>query len=647
MHNRRTQPTSIIDAGGSFTSAFIHWLSNQPNAVMLETALMDPENRKSYVFLKPESIIKAASPEKIEPALNRVDAALADGYYVAGFLSYEAGHAFESVLHQVLQPSLPLVWFGVYEQPISYNHKNRKLEEGKRLFAKIAARIKDEAERSELLRLEPQPSIFFSDYRSAIERIKRYILEGDTYQVNYTFKLKFPWPGSPADLYERLRSSQRVGYSAFISMKDFKILSISPELFFRIEGNRITLRPMKGTAPRGRTLEEDRLRSEELRTSEKNRAENLMIVDMLRNDVGRIARTGSVKATRIFDIERYDTLFQATSTIEARLRSGVNICDLIKSLFPSGSVTGAPKIRTMQIIRELEREPRGIYTGAIGFFAPRRRAVFNVAIRTVVLDVKQQEGEMGVGSGIVHDSNTESEYQECLLKGRFLTEPTNDFQLLETMRWEPRKGFSLLKEHLRRLERSASYFGFRFDKEQLSSFLKKYEKGLRRRSGRKHSFRVRLTMGRDGEFSATHFRLEPTVGVQHVKISDRRTDSTDRFLFHKTTNRKLYDEELERALLKGYFDLLFLNEQGQLTEGARSNVFLKKGDQFFTPPVSCGVLAGTYREYLLRSRKYRAQEKMLTLEDLMSADEVYLTNAVRGMVKVQVEGYQNADENVK
>lgn len=642
MAARQTMHTGIIDTSGAFTSAFIEWLSKQPNAVMLETSLRDSENQKSYIFLKPESIIKATSLEKIEGALTQAQDALNDGYYVAGFLTYEAGYAFENVLQQDIHSALPLVWFGVYKQPLLYHHKKKKFEEGKKQVARIVSALRESSSMPEVPRIDPKLSIRFHDYQKAIERIKEYILEGDTYQVNYTFKLKFALPDSPAALYQQLRLSQRVGYSAFISLKGYKILSISPELFFRIDGNRITLKPMKGTASRGRMLEEDRRRIEELRSSEKNRAENLMIVDMLRNDVGKIAQTGSVKVARFFDIERYDTLFQATSTIEAKLRSKVGVLDLMKSLFPSGSVTGAPKIRTMQIIRELEREPRGLYTGSVGFLAPKKKAVFSVAIRTVVLDLKKQRGEMGVGSGIVHDSDIESEYQECLLKAKFLTEPPTEFQLFETMRWEPRRGFLLLKEHLKRLERSAEYFAFHYERRRLISFLKDFERGLRKESGKKHSFRVRLTMGRDGKFSAAHFCLERTEGVQHVKLSGRRTNSSDRFLFHKTTNRRMYDEELERAVLKGYFDVLFLNEHGQLTEGARSNIFLKKGETLFTPPVSCGVLAGTYREHLLRSKKYDAEEKILTLDNLKTADEIYVCNAVRGLVKVQVDGLQDS-----
>ncbi|MGH2567372.1 MAG: aminodeoxychorismate synthase component I, partial [Bacteroidota bacterium] len=559
-------------------------------------------------------------------------------YYVAGFLSYEAGLAFEKKIRKETASSIPLLWFGVYRHPIIYNHRKRRFEEGKKRVAGIAPSLARETRTLKAIEVHPKPSVEFAEYQRAVEKIEQYILEGDTYQVNYTFKLRFLWSGSPAYLFRRLQLSQRVSYSAFVSLRNYKVLSLSPELFFRMERGNIILKPMKGTAPRGRTLEEDREQMAKLRSSEKDRAENLMIVDMLRNDVGRVAQTASVKVARYFDIEKYDTLFQATSTIHASLRRNLGVPELVRSLFHSGSVTGAPKIRTMEIIQELEPETRGIYTGAVGFFAPKKKAVFNVAIRTVVLDQKRHEGAMGVGGGIVADSETESEYNECLLKGKFLSDSPSEFELLETIRWDPGKGYFLMTEHLKRLERSAEYFGFPLDKRVMLAFLRNYEKVLRKAGKRKHSFRIRLTLGRNGLINAAHFRLDKAKDGQYVSIAERRTSSSDRFLFHKTTHRKLYDDELERAMLKGYFDVLFLNEHGQLTEGARSNVILKMGDRHFTPPISCGLLAGTYRAYLLRSKKYRVEEKVLTPDDLRAAQEVYVCNAVRGRVKVKVDG---------
>ncbi|HEY4611533.1 MAG TPA: aminodeoxychorismate synthase component I, partial [Bacteroidota bacterium] len=588
MKRRTPQPT-IIDNNGQCSLAFLEWLARQPNALLFETTLRDASNQKSYLFLKPKYIITATSLKKVERALEDVDAALRDGYHVAGFLSYEAGAAFERVLQQEARLFQPLVWFGVYKNPVTFNHRTKRFEQGSRVEHSIARQLQAVAE-TKKVPLAPTPSVTYEEYEKAIEKIKEYIVAGDTYQVNYTFKLRFPWKDSAAALYARLRNAQRVEYSVFLSLRERKILSLSPELFFRNGGNAVTVKPMKGTAPRGRTREEDSAYEKELRASEKNRAENLMIVDMLRNDLGRIAKTGSVRVASFFDVERYDTILQATSTIEAKLRSGVTPSEIMKCLFPCGSVTGAPKIRTMQIIRELESEPRGVYTGSIGFFSPKKKAVWNVAIRTVVLNTRERRGEMGVGSGIVYDSNSEHEYRECLLKAKFLMESHGEFALLETMRWEPQYSYRLLKYHMGRLERSAEYFGFSFKRAEGLAFLKRHGMKLRKASKRTRSFRVRLTMTRDGVFSATQYRLERSAGDQHARISEHRTDSGDRFLYHKTTNRTLYDRELERAMLDGFFDVIFLNERHELTEGARSNLVVKKDGRGYTPPVECGLL---------------------------------------------------------
>ncbi len=638
MAKKKSKTVSLLDARGLYSSEAIEWIAHQPNAVLLETTLADPLNQRTFLFLKPRRVIKATSVESIERRLRDVQSALDDGYYAAGFVCYEAGYAFEPILKRECSPQLPFVWFGVYNDPIIFNRTTQRFEKGKKEAARIAAHLRKQippgTEKSVLL----SASEDLEQYRESLNAIRQYIEEGDTYQVNYTMKLRFPWNASAGLLYRKLTAAQRVGYSALVSLTDRKLLSVSPELFFRVEKSRITMKPMKGTIARGRTLAEDRERIEELQRSEKNRAENLMIVDLLRNDIGRIAKTGSVNVGRSFEIERYETVFQATSTITAELKNKMGVPELFQSLFPSGSITGAPKIRTMQIIQELEREPRGVYTGAIGFFSPKKQAVFNVAIRTVVLDERRGRAEMGVGGGIVHDSVPDDEYQECLLKAKFLTESTAEFELIETMRWNPAKSFFLLKEHLRRLERSAEYFGYPFDRKKLTSFLKRYERLLRRESKKKFSFRVRLTMSSEGIFHAAHFRLEPPEKNQYVFLSNQRTNSSDRFLFHKTTRRLLYDRELERTILKGYFDVIFVNEQNQVTEGARSNILVKKEGQLLTPSVSCGLLPGIYREHLLGSKKYSVREKILTLDDLKSADEVYVCNAVRGMMQVRIDG---------
>lgn len=358
-----------------------------------------------------------------------------------------------------------------------------------------------------------------------------------------------------------------------------------------------------------------------------------MIVDLLRNDAGRIAETGGVQAPRFFDIEQYETVLQATSTITASLRAKTEIADLLRSLFPCGSITGAPKIRTMQIIHELEKEVRGVYTGAIGYFTPQRKAVFNVAIRTVVLDRKTGMGEMGVGSGVVWDSEAEAEYRECLLKARFLTEAPLDFELLETLRWDRVQDYALLREHLQRLQSSAAYFDFHYDEAVVRSALQKSAQEMRHESNDAKTFRVRLAMNRAGKCKVEHAPLEPLPGVVYIGFAQERTNSKDRFLFHKTTQRPVYDHALEEAKALGWFDMVFLNERGEVTEGARSNIIIKTGADYVTPPLACGVLPGTYRSRLLASQRLPLREKILFREEVEAAEEVWVCNAVRGLVK--------------
>lgn len=614
-----------------FPPAFIHWLANQPNALFLETTRRDDDNFHSYLFLDPAAVIQCHHLNQVEASLVEIDHALKQGYYAAGFLAYEAGYAFERKLHFPVATTFPLLWFGIYESPIIYNHRLHAFESGEQEIARILQQIPVQEDMASFGEI---PDIFFNlsekEYENALARIKEYIAAGDTYQVNFTFKLKFQWPHSPADLYCRLRDNQRVSYAALLSLADHAILSFSPELFFRCDDNHITLKPMKGTARRGRTTIEDEQQRQWLANSAKNRAENLMIVDLLRNDVGRVAQTGTVHVPRFFEIERYETVQQATSTITAVLKPEITVLELMRCLFPSGSITGAPKIRTMQIIHKLENEPRGIYTGSLGFFSPHRRAVFNVAIRTVKLDKKTGAGEMGIGSGVVWDSDSNAEYHECLLKASFLTENAGKFKLIETMRWDHGNGWFLLHEHLQRLENSANYFDFHFDREEILRRLGEYAARLSREFA---SYRVRLTLDREGGIIIEHAPLANLHEPVRVKLTSARTHSQDRFLFHKTTRRELYDRELIIAEAERVFDVIFCNERGEITEGCRSNLIIKKGERYFTPPLECGVLPGVYRAHLFASGKFTLEEKILLPRELETAEEILLCNAVRGLVK--------------
>lgn len=480
-----------------------------------------------------------------------------------------------------------------------------------------------------------------AEYTRRIEAIHEWIRSGDVYQLNFTAPFRLRTEEPVAALYARLRARQPARYGAFIHWRNGRhILSFSPELFFRVDRDgqkrRITARPMKGTAPRGRSTGGDRAIADWLRNDEKNRSENLMIVDLLRNDLGRVARTGSVRAEELFAVERLPTLWQMTSTISAELREEVGFEEIFRALFPCGSITGAPKIRAMQLIAGLEDGPRGVYTGTIGFFSPQT-TVFNVAIRT--LEMESGRGTMGAGSGIVIDSKAAEEYRECLLKAEFLTRQRADpFSLVETMRWEG--NYSLLELHLDRLTDSAEYFDFECDRTAVKAALEAHARQFTGGAAR----RVRLLLGGDGGLEIGDQILPETSGeaTVRVRIASQRTDAADPMLFHKTTHRPVYGPAFEAAAHEGFADVLFFNTRGELTEGAISNVLVVKEGRWFTPPVDCGLLCGVYRRHLLES-KPEIEERVLSEDDLRAADAVYIANSVRGLRRAEIE-WDSVDE---
>ncbi len=564
------------------------FLYGQENAVLLETNRFGPRDHLSYIFVNPVDVLVAEAPGDVPGVLAALER-YAAGHWLAGYFAYELGYCFEERLSCGGKTELPLIWLGVFEKAAVFDHRTGEFGGAEGIpFVRGPAR--------------PEPfgltdvglQISRADYERRIERIKRYIEAGDIYQANFTTKYRFGFEGCAYSLYRELKLKQEVAYNAFIKMGRSYVLSISPELFIRKEGRAVTTRPMKGTAGRGRTLEEDGAQADFLRGDPKNRSENLMIVDLLRNDLGRICRTGSVRVEELFTVERYNTLFQMTSTVTAELREGVGIAGLLRSVFPSGSVTGAPKIRAIEVIQELEAGPRGVYTGAVGFIRPGGDAVLNISIRTVA--IADGKGEMGVGSGIVYDSDPAGEYEECKLKAAFLLRQPVDFSLVETMLWDG--GPNRLELHLRRLGRSAEYFGFDFDADAVRAEIKSAEAGLA--GGRR--YRLRLLLARDGSLgiSATEMGEEPA-GPRRAALSGIRTSRDDVFLYHKTTHRGLYDSEYRKHSARGYFDVIFTNQEGEVTEGAITNVFIKKDGVFYTPPVDCGLLDGVYRAEFMAS----------------------------------------------
>jgi para-aminobenzoate synthetase / 4-amino-4-deoxychorismate lyase len=598
-------------------------VAEKPGSILLETSRFDPVNENSYLFLNPVLVISTNEQSRIPEVFSQIEKALANRFHVAGYLSYECGYHFEQFAGASPRlEGLPLAWFGAYEKPLVFNHARGRF----RGDDPIPPLEKASQESSKSIWNHVGLGITKDEYCASILKIKEYIAAGDTYQVNFTDEVLLRTQIPAPIVFQSLSKHQSVAYGALMNVAGHNILSFSPELFFKIDGRKIVTRPMKGTMPRGLDSAEDAQADLRLQNDEKNRSEHVMIVDLLRNDLGRICTMGSVHAESLFSVEKYETLLQMTSTVEGTLHPGISYYDIFRSMFPSGSVTGAPKIRTMQIIQELERNPRGVYTGAIGFISPNGSSVFNVAIRTLVM--KDGTVRMGVGGGIVADSDPADEYHECLLKAAFLTRPRHDFQLIETMLWE--NEFRFLSLHLDRLEASASYFNFGFDRGSALSQL--HERSSSFPAGKPYRIRLLLDVTGGVTIDSCEFHAERSSGS--VTLSPVRTSSVDLFTRHKTTWREVYDLQYAAARAGGFDEVLFTNERGELTEGAISNLFVEQRGRLLTPPLTCGVLPGVFRRHLLETHP-KAEERILTLEDLKAADAVFLCNSLRGIRKVK------------
>ena len=556
------------------------------------------------LFRKPLNIFTAHKVEDVIPVLSAVEAGVAAGLQAAGFISYEAAGGIDGVYKTLSPKTYPLAWFGLFKESEPFSLENP----------------------STFVLGEWQPSVSRSEYDMAMFRIKNCLLDGATYQVNYTMRLRSSFKGDPLSLFGSLYASQRTELAAFIETNDIAVCSVSPELFFTLDGARLISKPMKGTIRRGLTLEEDVLLSEELFNSHKNRAENVMIVDMVRNDLGRVADTGSVVVSRMFEIEKYPTVFQMTSTVECSTEA--SFVGIIKALFPCASITGAPKVKTMEIIRDLESGPRGIYTGCVGYLLPGRRARFSVAIRTAVVDKQYEVAEYGVGGGIVWDSHSECEYEECLVKAEVLKTKPQEFQILETLLWEDQKGYFLINRHLSRMARSAEYFNYRFSRSDIEGKLVQHATGL---AG--CNFRVRVKLGSEGDAIIESDRVAESGKLWLVGVSPCSVRTDDVFLYHKTTNRSVYDNA--KRSYASYNDVILVNERGEITESTIANVVVEIGGKSVTPPVRCGLLSGVFREHLLEEKEI--VEGVLTPDDLKKADKIFLINSVRRWIPVHID----------
>ncbi len=574
----------------------------------------------SFRLVEPVGVLEARRAPEVAGTLEAAEAAAARGLWVGGFLAYEAAPGLDSALAvRARDPSdpfseLPLAWFATFE---------RAEETG------LPAPPDDaphEAEGSW------RASIDRATYDRAIARIHDHIQRGDTYQVNFTLRLRSTVAGDERGLYRDLCYAQRGAYAAYLNLGRFRILSASPELFFSLDGRRLLTKPMKGTAPRGRWTAEDEEVARRLVESGKDRAENAMIVDLLRSDLGRISRPGTVAWGDVFEAERYETVWQLTSTVSSELGPGVDLRGIFRGLFPSGSVTGAPKVRTMELIAELEDSPRGAYCGAVGYLAPpgsaRRAARFNVAIRSVTFDAESGTAEYGVGGGITWDSRARSEYEEAVAKARVLTARRPRFDLLETLLHEPGAGFRRLEGHLARLGSSAGYFGFRYDESAVRAALHDAAAVIADRPAR-----VRLLLSRAGAISTGAMPLSPPTDPVRLAVDrEHRVDRADVLLFHKTSLRGLYEEA--RGRHPGVDDVVLVNARGELTETTIANLAVRLDGRWWTPPLDCGLLPGVERAALLADGTLA--ERVIGLGDLGRAEGLAVLSSVRGWRRAEL-----------
>ncbi|MBK8784237.1 MAG: chorismate-binding protein [Anaerolineales bacterium] len=591
-------------------------------------------NNEWLYFSNPHKVLQASRVSDVRETLQEVENLVnANGWYAAGFVSYEAGPAFDDALRVLDSDGFSLIWFGLYPEP--------QILQTFEVFKDLEG----------LPACNWRPSIERENYKAAIEKIKDAIASGQTYQVNFTMRLRTSFEtGIKADietdnqtgtnsvtddktekriradeegwqLFLNLAKSQNK-YAAYINTDNHIICSASPELFFKLDGDRIFSHPMKGTVKRGRTTQEDKIQSEWLHNSTKNRAENVMIVDMIRNDLGRIAELGSVYVPELFKIEKYSTLFQMTSTVQAK--TNASLTEIFSALFPCASITGAPKVSTMKIISELETTPRKIYTGSIGYISPNRKAQFNVAIRTALIDKQKEQAEYGVGGGIVWDSTSADEYSEALLKAHVLTERPREFSLFETMLWTPDEEFFLLEKHIARMEDSSDYFDLPFSREKLEDFLNNLASGFNSPK------RVKVLLDSFGDFSAESKEFHSDKKVFKVHLAEQSIKSNNVFLFHKTTHRDIYPTPES-----GFDDVLLFNEKDELTEFSIGNLVVEMDGELVTPPISCGLLAGTFRAYLLETNQIK--ERIILKNELDKCSKIFLVNSLRRWVEVEIQ----------
>lgn len=555
-------------------------------------------------FDNPVKVWKTKHIHQVPIIFEELEAYLDNGYFIAGFISYEAAPAFDPSYHVQKGNKLPLIWLAAFEKPIS---RKRHIEETDYMLSNWKYMTS------------------YEDYQTNIARIKKAIKEGNTYQVNYTTRLHAHFKGNTYSFYQQLVKNQEALYCGFLDIGDFQILSASPELFFQVKDERIITKPMKGTIKRGRTYQEDLELKQKLKESEKDQAENVMIVDLLRNDIGQIAKPGTVEVTSLFDVETYPTVHQMTSTIEASLET-MRVYDWFQALFPCGSITGAPKVETMKYIANLEDTPREVYCGAIGWISPQREASFNVPIRTVLIN--GNNAVYGTGGGITWDSTSKSEYHELNQKAEVLHQKRKAVSLLESLKLD-NGNYPLMDYHIQRLSHSAQYFGYPFAmdkvKEELAILANRFKKGV---------YKVRLIYHPSGKMELECQPVKPIDGPIRTVIAPTPVDKNNIYLYHKTTNREIY-QKIDQATPPHVLSTLLWNNEEYITEFTIGNIVVEKDGRFFTPPVSDGLLPGTHRQQLLEENKII--EKQIPLSELKQYEQIWFINSIQGWVRVQLE----------
>ena len=547
--------------------------------------------------------LKTKDIKEVKPLLDELEAYQIEGYYAVGYVSYEAAPAFETKFQVIDGPLMSeyLLYFTVHEtvqtEPIPLTYDPITLPKSWQALTSA------------------------DEYMAAIEHIHHHIRQGDTYQVNYTVQLQQNLTADPFAIYNRLVVEQNAHYNAFIQHDDVSIISISPELFFKKDGDKLTTRPMKGTTNRGLTTETDLAQARWLAQDQKNRSENMMIVDLLRNDMNRISKIGSEDVKSLCQVEQYSTVWQMTSTIETQLLPNSSLSDVFQALFPCGSITGAPKIATMEIIKKVEKQPRGVYCGAIGILVPQGPSIFNVAIRT--LQMEETKAIYGVGGGITWDSNWESEYEETKQKAAVLYRQNPKFDLISTGRIHQGK-LLFLEEHIKRLQESSRYFDYPFNAEKAHN----QATALCQSLDLDTDYRLKMFLAKDGELKFEHSQLTNlSDDFCQARLVEQRHPLDSPYTFFKTSYRPHLSIEPNEQI--------YYNNEGQLLETSIGNIVLKIEDQLYTPPVHLGLLNGIYRQSLIAENKLK--EKVLTVKDLKQAQAIYGCNAVRGLYELKVE----------